>query len=247
MDFATRLRNRLAVLDGTHRAKLRLNAPVASFTFDDFPVSACDVGGAMLEEAGARGTFFANASFHEQTVDGIPHYRTEHLKKLLASGHELGCHSFHHVRLGTKGAAFARQSAEENSAFMKKLLGEQFLMTSFAYPFGDASPGVKRAMARRFSLCRGVRQRTITGDADLAQLSIVSLESRHWDEAVMRATIAEARASRSWLIFLTHDISESPTPYGSTPAMLRTTLGLLKESAVEILTLKAAAAKGIFG
>jgi hypothetical protein len=41
---------------------------------------------------------------------------------------------------------------------------------------------------------------------------------------------------------LSHDVSESPSPYGSTPDQIRSTLHALKQAAISVKTLKAAAA-----
>ncbi|MGC3982254.1 MAG: HAD-IIIC family phosphatase [Steroidobacteraceae bacterium] len=242
-----KISNRLARLDTTQSMKLRLNAPVASFTFDDFPASAYTIAGKMLEDAGVRGTYFAAGEFLNTSVDGIEYYNAELLKTVHENGHEIGCHAFNHVHLSRKGADFARNTCEKNSELMRGILGEQFMMTSFAYPFGDVSPSVKRAMTQRFALCRGVYQRLNTGSVDVAQIRIVSLESRHWNEQDITNTIADACRNNSWLVFLTHDISNSPTPYGSTAAMIEFTLRALQQSQVPIMTLKAAAAHSFFG
>lgn len=242
-----RIHNRLALLDSTQSVKCKHHEAMASFTFDDFPTSAYTIAGKMLEEAGARGTYFASAEFMGRTIDGIEYYTPDLLKEIHAKGHEIGCHSFSHVRLGAKGPAFAKDSAKKNLAVMRAILGEQFTMTSFAYPYGDVSPAVKWAMGRHFSLCRGVHQSANTGSVDLAQIRIISLESRHWDSDAMCHIVEEAKRNRSWLVFLTHDISDSPTPYGSTPAMMRTVLDMLGQSSIPIMPLKAAAAKAVFG
>lgn len=242
-----RIRNRIALLDTTQSVPLKLQEPVASFTFDDFPISAYAVAGKMLEDAGARGTYFASAEFMGRSIEGIDYYTPELLKEVYGKGHEIGCHSFSHVHLGSKGTAFARDSADKNLAVMRAVLGESFMMTSFAYPYGDVSPAVKWTMGRRFALCRGVHQEENSGAVDLAQIRIISLESRHWNPQALERVILQAKCNGSWLVFLTHDISDTPTPYGSTPAMMQTALGLLAQSAVPIMPLKAAAAKAIFG
>jgi peptidoglycan/xylan/chitin deacetylase (PgdA/CDA1 family) len=246
MAVAAKIRNKLALLDGSHTLLLRLPGAVASFTFDDFPASAYTVAGSMIEQAGGRATYFASASFMGKTIDGTRYYDATMLREVYARGHEIGCHSVEHVALGAKGPGFACASAEQNLAAMRAVLGPDFQMTSFAYPYGDVSLGVKRAMRRRFALCRGVHQGVNRGRFDAAQIRIISLESRHWDEAKLAAMIRTAQQQNAWLVFLTHDIAELPSPYGSTPAMVKTALALLAESSIPIMTLKAAAAHGVF-
>jgi len=242
-----RLYTRLALLDRSQSIRSRLPQAVASYTFDDFPETAYTIAGRMIEEAGARATYFANAGFMSQCIDGISYYTPGLLKEIHAKGHEIGCHAAEHVALGMKGAAFARASAARNLAAMRQVLGEDFQMSSFAYPFGDVSPPVKWAMGRRFAFCRGVNRGPNGPMVDVAQLRIASLEHQYWDEARMAATIRNARAKNQWLVFLSHDISGKPTPYGATPAMVARTLELLASEGIPILTLKAAGAKVVFG
>ncbi len=247
MALLPRIQNKLALYDTTQSAKLRLGQAVASFTFDDFPISAYSIAGKMLEEAGARATYFASAEFMGRTMDGIDYYTPELLREMVAAGHEIGCHSFAHTHLAAKGGPHARVMAEMNAQAMRDVLGEQFMMTSFAYPYGDVSVSVKHAMARQFALSRGVRRGLNTGSADLAQLRVVSLEARHWNSDELATTIQQAVATRSWIVFLTHDISAAPTPYGSTPEMVHTALRMVMEAKIEILPLKAAVGRAVFG
>lgn len=227
--------------------KMRNTAPLATFTFDDFPASAYTVAGRLLERADARATYFASAEFLGRTVNGLSHYDAAMLADIHAAGHEIGCHSHDHVSLPTRGAAFATDSSRRNAEAMKEVLGSDFTMTSFAYPYGDVSLRVKRAMKRMYSVCRGVRQQLNRGYVDLAQVGVVSLEARHWVAARMAQTIAEAVRTNAWMVFLTHDVSDDPTPYGSTPDMLQATLRLVQEAGVSILPMKSAVAHCAFG
>ena len=67
---------------------------------------------------------------------------------------------------------------------------------------------------------RGVHPGVNVGRVDLAQLNTVSLESRCWDEARIEAAIQRVQHDNGWLVLYTHDVSETPSPYGSTPRML---------------------------
>ena len=242
-----RLYSGLAFMDVSQFIPSSLTQAVASFTFDDFPESAYTIAGRMIEEADARATFFASAEFMSQCIDGISYYTPELLKEIHANGHEIGCHAGDHVALGMKGPTFARASASRNLAAMRQVLGEDFQMTSFAYPFGDVSPPVKWAMGRRYAFCRGVHQGLNGPRVDRAQLRVASLERQYWDELRIAATIRDAKSKNHWLIFLSHDISENPTPNGSTPAMVARSLELLASEGIPILTLKAAGARVAFG
>lgn len=241
-----RVSSRLALLDVTNSVVSRLGGAVATFTFDDFPQSAYTVGGRLIEQAGGHATYFASSHFMGKTIDGIDYHDADMLKEIQARGHEIGCHTADHVRLADYDPAAAVDSCERNLETMQAILGDDFLMSSFAYPFGDASPSVKRAMGRRFALCRGVHDGYNSPLADLAQLRVVSLESRYWDESKVTRVIREAHRRKRWLIFLSHDVRSDPTPYGSTAEMISTVLDELVAQEIPILTLKAAGAQVAF-
>ena len=63
-----------------------------SFSFDDVEPSHYKVIAPLLEQFDVRGTFFVNAGLLEnESIEGY--------KKALAHGHELGNHTFEHVKL----------------------------------------------------------------------------------------------------------------------------------------------------
>ena len=61
-----KLRRRYARLVHRRPARLNLDGPVVSFTFDDAPDSAATEGARILEDADARGTFYICAGLHGQ-------------------------------------------------------------------------------------------------------------------------------------------------------------------------------------
>ena len=85
------------------------------------------------------------------------------------------------------------------------------------------------------------------GIVDLAQLKAEPLERRSWRADLIEGKVAEAVARKGWLILFTHDVSEEPSPYGCTPAMLEHALACLRDAGVEVLPVKHALAKATFG
>ena len=77
----------------------RLSWPggVVSFTFDDFPRSSLEQGGAILERFGARGTFYTALGLEGGDGELGPLFRREDLERAAAAGHEIGCHTFSHI------------------------------------------------------------------------------------------------------------------------------------------------------
>jgi hypothetical protein len=88
---------------------------------------------------------------------------------------------------------------------------------SFSYPVSGPRPLTKRRVAKHFDCCRGGGQTFNSGIVDLNSLSAYFLEkSRDWPEAVEQVIDLNCRA-HGWLILATHDVSDTPTPYGCSP------------------------------
>ena len=66
-----------------------------TFTFDDFPASALDIGGAILEKYDCRGTYYASPGLMGcETVVGR-HFSLRDLERAAAKSHEIASHSSH--------------------------------------------------------------------------------------------------------------------------------------------------------
>lgn len=237
--LSVRLNRFLARLTPAHSVRLAGARPIASITFDDFPKSAWTRGGPILAQYKVRGTYYTAGSFCGRTVDGTVFYDADDLRALADTGHEIGCHSFAHQPTPDLSAQELAQDAARNSEFLKPFLNGR-APESYAFPYGLASPRTKKFFAQRFTNVRGVHPGLNSGRADLALLDVVSIERRCWDrDRIMRA-ITRAQHDRAWIIFYTHDISDAPSAYGSTPAMLSELLDRLTEARIEILPMREA-------
>ena len=231
-----RLLSRLAPVRTVHLAGAR---PIASVTFDDFPKSAWTRGGPILAKHGARATYYTAGGFCGRTVDGKVFYDAEDLCALGAAGHEIACHGFSHQPTPTLSSKALAADAARNAQFLEPFLNGG-MAKSYAFPYGLASPRTKKFFASRFTNVRGVHPGLNRGRADLALLNAISMEKRCWDREAIAGAIARARHDRAWIVFYTHDVSDDPSPYGSTPAMLSEVLERLAETCIEILPMREA-------
>jgi peptidoglycan/xylan/chitin deacetylase (PgdA/CDA1 family) len=215
--------------------------PLASVSFDDFPKSAWEVGGRILDQYDAKATYYAVGDFCGRTVDGVRQYDPEDIRGLVACGHELGSHTYRHTSVITATNQALIQEEEDNKAFFNSILGDYHLST-FAYPFGDISPRTKRLYSKLFPLSRGIRRGLNGKWFDLAQVKAIPLEAREWDPAVIEDWVLKAKATNAWLCLFTHDVSDNPTPWGATPEMLKHALSTIRRCGIEIHTVKAAMA-----
>jgi len=245
MRLFSALNNRLTAWLPVNPALNRSPVPIASFTFDDFPRSAWTLGGRLLREHDARATYYAVGSFAGRVVEGIEQYAADDLADIVAEGHEVASHTFSHRPVHRESTAGLKADEQANADFLRSRLGD-YRPSGFAYPYGAASPRTKALFGRLYPAARGIRPGVNGRILDLAQLAAVPLESRSWDREIVEMYVSRALAQRGWLIFFTHDISETPSPYGATPAMLTHALSAVRKCGMEILPVKHALARTQF-
>jgi len=224
-----------------HALPSRSKAPIASFTFDDFPRSAATEGARVLKDFGARGTYFVSGSRKGRNLDGLDQFVEQDLVDVADAGHEIGCHTFGHVALSSISRSQITADLEKNTEFVHSILGNCTL-SSFAYPYGHVTLSTKSFIGRHFPICRGIWGGVNRGRIDFMQLKAVSLE-RSFDQTHVEELLDEAKRANGWIIFFTHDVSDQPSPYGCTPGQLAGVLQAVVERGIEILPVKNAAGR----
>jgi peptidoglycan/xylan/chitin deacetylase (PgdA/CDA1 family) len=208
--------------------------PLISFTFDDFPRSALHTGGAILQKYRLRGTYYASLGLADSVAPVGTIFSREDLSTLLADDHELGCHTYSHCHAWNTAPAAFQKSLADN----QRQLGAWFPHIKFktmSYPISGPRPRTKRRMTRSFACCRGGGQIPNSGIADLNYLRAFFIEKAVKDPAgISRAINLNARTN-GWLIFATHDVCESPTRFGCTPALFESIVQQSLESGATIL------------
>jgi peptidoglycan/xylan/chitin deacetylase (PgdA/CDA1 family) len=240
---ATTIRNAVTRAVVFDRARKTSPGPIASFTFDDFPRSAWTRGGPILERYGAKSTYYAAGRFCGLQEDGLEFYDAGDLHALHAAGHEIGCHTFSHRPASEIAAAALAADMERNRDFIRRATGVE--MTTFAYPYGHVTLGTKRMAGRRYDACRGYRWGVNRETFDRGELLSVHLELRSWSATDVEARVQAARRSAGWLVFVSHDVSDSPTEYGTTPEMLEHALRSVRDAGFDVLTVRDALAHAV--
>ena len=222
--------------------------PLVSFTFDDFPRSALLEAGSILRRHGALGTYYASLSLMGRQSHMGPMYEAEDLKELVNMGHELGCHTFGHCHSwNTPPDEYERAILENQQALARLLPGVSF--QTFAYPHSAPRLAVKRVAARHFRCCRGGGMRTGRylhrhtaggqtfnwGITDLNYLCAVFLEKCRDNPEVVKSLIDQNARARGWLIFATHDVCATPSPFGCTADFFERVVHWSLESGARIL------------
>lgn len=229
-----RLQRTLAGLLYRRPMKIPNTIPYISFTFDDFPRSALHTGGGILNQCGLKATYYASFGLMGKETPSGTIFVLDDIKELLACGHELGCHTFEHCHaLETNPSSFEDSIIKNRHALEELVPGTAF--TSFSYPISGPRIDTKRRAGKHFLCSRNGGQTFNTGVTDLNLLRAYFLEKSRDNSQAIRQVIEQNSRARGWLIFATHDISETPTPYGCTPSFFEHIVKISMESGARIL------------
>jgi peptidoglycan/xylan/chitin deacetylase (PgdA/CDA1 family) len=228
-----KLRRRLVRLVERRPASVRLDRPMVSFTFDDAPASATHAGAAALEARGLGGTYYVSAGLAGREGPMGRFATREETMALRAGGHELACHTFSHLDCGPAPRPQIEADVARNQAALADWGAPA--LTNFAYPYGDVSQSAKAALGTRYQVLRALNHGLIETGTDLNQAPAVGIEGPG-GEALARAWLGRAIRRRAWLILYTHDVSDSPTPWGCTPSALARLADAALSGGCEVVT-----------
>ncbi len=188
-----------------------------SLSFDDARASQVDAGTTLLDQYGVKGTFYVVPNSVKQRLEGW--------KKAIASGHEIGNHSFNHPCTGN--FPWSRQKAIENYTLkqmrnelilankdIKELLGVEAEV--FAYPCGQTYIGRGEntksyvpVVSKLFLSGRGWLDEGPNAPqfCDLAQLTGMEMDGKDFEQIL--PLIENAKKSGAWLVLAGHEMGES--------------------------------------
>ncbi|MDP2412808.1 polysaccharide deacetylase family protein [Daejeonella sp.] len=188
-----------------------------SLSFDDARASQVDAGTALLDQYGVKGTFYVVPNSVKQRLEGW--------KKAVASGHEIGNHSFNHPCTGN--FPWSRQKAIENYTLkimrnelilankdIKELLGVEAEV--FAYPCGQTYIGRGEntksyvpVVSKLFLSGRGWLDEGPNAPqfCDLAQLTGMEMDGKDFEQIL--PLIENAKKSGAWLVLAGHEMGTS--------------------------------------
>lgn len=207
-----------------------------SICFDDFPETAGTYGAAILQDVGARGTYYVAAGLLKEPSPAGRIVGIDVIQGLSKAGHEIGCHSHGHKDCTQLTRSELLASLDEN----QRVLGLGPL-NSFAYPFGYSDWSSKSVLAARFQSVRTTSSGLNQGHVDLAGLKAVPLYEHL--AGTVDQWLDRLGQSHGWLILYTHDVSEQPSKFGCTPSLLARTLDRATRLGCRIDTVGATAAR----
>ena len=216
-DLASKVRRRMTQLRASNPARLQFTEPTLSITFDDFPVTAATEGARTLESHGACGTYYAAAGMAGRDGPCGRNFTGDDLKRLVAAGHEIGCHSFAHADAAKNDVFTTLNDLAKNRDALTAMGAPS--PRAHAYPYGETTSSLKDGLPPRFASARGILRGVNVGPTDLAQLRAFPLFGHGWRE-LMRSTLRRAAKKNGWVIGFTHDVADAPSAWGTRGADL---------------------------
>lgn len=235
--FRRALGRRAAAGLGKRLVVMRNPRPIISFTFDDFPASAYTRTAPLFAQVGVQATFFTSLGLLGKMAPTGQIASPELFREVLASSHEVACHTFHHLDAFETPVGRYRESVEENLRGLR-LFDQRATFATHSYPISFPRLRTKRYISRRFQAARAGGQTCNRGKIDLAYLQSFFIERSRSNPSAIRDQIDAAVQANAWLIFSTHDVSDQPTDYGCTPALFSSVLQWAVDSGAQILPVR---------
>lgn len=217
-----------------------LQRALVSISFDDIWKSVTNEGMAPLDKRGWKGSFYITRKFAESTQN--PEYaKTKDIQKLIQTGHEVGAHGDVHSLMSTLSDEYIYDELNATYSYLKNL-GQ--IPEGIAYPFGDFSENVERETQRFHSYARtslvGLNDKTV----NRYRLRIVPVSDSS-DTETLKRWIDFAKASKTWVIFLFHDLSDTPKDFEYTTSLqqYKDVLDHIEAQKLTVLPVKSALAE----
>ncbi len=207
---------------------------LVSFSFDDFPHSAASTGAQILEQFGWRGTYYASAAFENSSNHLGNLFRTDDLGTLASNGHEIGCHTEHHIDCALNPPIVIEREIRRNQKHLRTLGIPA--SRSFAYPYGETSAAAKDILGQHYASLRGVRPGINRRHSDAHQLNAVPIEGDFAAKGLALSYVKSLEAEPGWLIFYTHDVRNNPSEWGCTPELFKAICSAVQRAEFEVMT-----------
>lgn len=220
----------------TRRHTLRNARPLVSFTFDDVPDTAATNGAAVLDRHGVKGTFYIAPGILDEVDEHWRVLSAEQVAELHRRGHEIGCHTFSHVKVQSLSHIEAMAETKRTRETFTRICGKGEFR-NFAYPFGVVSMPRKLQLQGDFDSCRGIYQEINARSVDLGLLRAFELYDRTLTPLGVERLLDETVRCNGWLVFYTHDVVDNPSWIGCTPKLLDHAVRAAKQRGIECVSI----------
>lgn len=237
-DIIAKLQRRMARHINRQMIHPELDRGLISLSFDDCPRSVVDNALPLIEARGWNATIYAAIGLCGTTNHLGLHMSERDIVAAHAAGHEIGDHTFTHID-GLKAGpdAVLNDIARNRAAFQSLGLPRA---ETFAYPYGEVTPLLKRRMSDEFALSRGIHS-PLGGTVDLGLAASARLYSDQIE--ITLELIKTAAREKRWLILFGHDVRDNPSDFGCTPDELFRIIDMIAHLGLDVLTVRGALKK----
>lgn len=235
-----RIKRRLVPFQAKNLHKVALERPLVSFTFDDCPRSAIENGLPQLDAMNWQATVYVACGLFDRTNHLGLHMGREDTLAVYRVGHEIGDHTFSHFDASARPLSDALADIRKNQAEIVKLgLPES---QSFAYPYGQTTPALKKTLQNYFMGARGITPTTHTKSVDMNQIGSWPLFAGAEFDTLMTAVNA-LKDNPGWMTIFTHDVRDNPSLWGCTPAQLAQIIQAVQDIGADVMPVNKAIEK----
>jgi peptidoglycan/xylan/chitin deacetylase (PgdA/CDA1 family) len=237
-------RRRLAKLSHRRKAQLSgLKKPMITLSFDDAPSSAALYGRKLMGDYGIAATYFISGGLMGQDSHFGPYAHCDEVMDLHIMGHEIACHTYSHLDCGTTyRAKIEANMAQNKAAFFDMGLPQA---QTFAYPYGEISMTAKAITRSKFKVARALHKEIIRTGSDLNQLPAIGIEGHKPIDYYLYWLEKAAQHPASWIVFYSHDVSDSPSDFGTSPEILERLIKAGQTLDFDFVTLKGGADRAL--
>jgi peptidoglycan/xylan/chitin deacetylase (PgdA/CDA1 family) len=226
-----KIRRRLVQYRQPRKAKLRLDRPVVSITFDDVPKSAFVNALPLMEARGWLSTLYIATGLLDSDTHMGRICARDDVYTAFEAGHEVAAHShLHRDYAQMEHTAMVADNRRSLQIFDQMDIPKP---RAFAWPYGEATRDGKAEMSRQYQTLRGIRGVTHRGSVDLNQLGSYALFSNEISK--VEAALAALEKKPGWLTLFTHDVCDTPSDWGCTTAEFAAVLDKIEASGAQVL------------
>ena len=217
------------------------NRALVSITDDDGYDDFYTNGLPILQKYGLPSTAYIISGEVNDTAAG--YITTAHLKSLYNAGVEIGSHSVTHPDLSTLSATKQDNELKNSQTALQTLLG--IPIVNYAAPYGAYNQQIVDDSVKYYQSYRGVEAGfNAKNNFDVNNIMVQNILDTT-TAAQVKAWVAQAQATNTWLVLVYHQINPSTATgtYNTYPADFDAQMAAIKNSGVTVKTVKDALAE----